>query len=74
MQDALRSKVGRYANPWQQLTLRYGTSRGKIFNEEEDRFLLCMTNQLGYGQVRPCCAAALLPSKRHRHRPCSLPR
>jgi len=52
MQEALRNKVSKYDNPWQQLSLKYGTSRGKIFNEEEDRFLLCMTNKLGYGQVR----------------------
>eukprot|EP00306_Pavlova_sp_CCMP459_P004759 CAMPEP_0185157904 /NCGR_PEP_ID=MMETSP1139-20130426/2073_1 /TAXON_ID=298111 /ORGANISM="Pavlova sp., Strain CCMP459" /LENGTH=1133 /DNA_ID=CAMNT_0027723009 /DNA_START=12 /DNA_END=3413 /DNA_ORIENTATION=+ len=50
MQAALREKVSRYDNPWQQLSLKYGTSRGKIFNEDEDRFLLCMTNKLGYGQ------------------------
>ncbi|KAG8457743.1 hypothetical protein KFE25_005756, partial [Diacronema lutheri] len=50
MQEALRSKIAKYDNAWQQLTLKYGTSRGKVFNEEEDRFLLCMTNKLGYGQ------------------------
>lgn len=52
MQEALRNKVAKYDNAWQQLSLRYGTSRGKVFNEEEDRFLLCTTNKLGYGQVR----------------------
>lgn len=47
-----RPQVAKYENAWQQLSLRYGTSRGKVFNEEEDRFLLCMTNKLSYGQVR----------------------
>lgn len=57
MQESLRHKIGSYDNPWTQLTLKYGTSRGKVFNEEEDRFLLCMTNKLGYGQVRTQCPA-----------------
>ena len=37
-------------NPWDNLTLKYGNNRGKLFNEEEDRFLLCMTDKLGYGR------------------------
>ena len=27
-----------------------GTAKGKQFNEENDRFLVCATNQLGYGR------------------------
>ena len=29
--------------------LTYGTSKGKAYTEEEDRFILCMTHRLGYG-------------------------
>ena len=46
---------------WRTLTLKYGNNRGKLFTEEEDRFLVCMTNELGYGnweelkrEVRRC--------------------
>ena len=28
----------------------YGTAKGKAYTEEEDRFILCMTNKLGYGE------------------------
>jgi len=48
--DALASKVARTKNPWLALRINYGTLKGKLYNEEEDRFLVCMTNQLGYGQ------------------------
>jgi len=47
--EALRSKVERTTNPWQTLTLNYGSNKGKTFTEEEDRFLVCMMNRLGYG-------------------------
>jgi len=58
---ALSSKVGRSKNPWLTLRVPYGTQKGKLFTEEEDRFLICMTNKLGYGnweelreEVRKC--------------------
>jgi len=50
MAEALKSKVGSTDNPWQTLQLKYGNNRGKLFTEEEDRFLVCMTNELGYGR------------------------
>lgn len=50
MAEALRSKVGSTDNPWQTLTIKYGNNRGKLFTEEEDRFLMCMTNELGYSK------------------------
>ncbi|KDD72659.1 SLIDE domain-containing protein, partial [Helicosporidium sp. ATCC 50920] len=46
---ALAAKLERYANPWQDLRIAYGPAKGKAYTEEEDRFLLCMTHQLGYG-------------------------
>ena len=49
MADALSSKVRTCDNPWQTLSIKYGNNRGKLFTESEDRFLLCMTDQLGYG-------------------------
>ncbi|KAL6073870.1 ISWI chromatin-remodeling complex ATPase CHR11 [Balamuthia mandrillaris] len=48
MVQALRSKVSRYKNPWTQLKIAY-TNKTKAYTPEEDRFLICMTDQLGYG-------------------------
>ena len=31
------------------VSINYGANKGKIWTEEEDRFLICMTNQMGYG-------------------------
>ena len=50
MADALSSKVRSCDNPWQTLSIKYGNNRGKLFTEEEDRFLVCMTHELGYGK------------------------
>jgi len=56
IQRILREKVGKYRDPFNQLTIKYGnTVKGKgvrgahAFNEEEDRYLLCMSQKLGYG-------------------------
>ena len=49
MADALSSKVKSVDNPWQTLSIKYGNNRGKLFTEEEDRFLVCMTHHVGYG-------------------------
>lgn len=48
--NAVKKKVEKYANPWQQLKFQYGNAKGKAFTEEEDRFIVCMTHQLGYGR------------------------
>ena len=32
------------------LKFQYGNAKGKAFTEEEDRFIVCMTHQLGYGR------------------------
>uniref|UniRef100_A0A7S2WC58 Uncharacterized protein n=2 Tax=Mucochytrium quahogii TaxID=96639 RepID=A0A7S2WC58_9STRA len=47
--EALDKKVSRTKNPWQSLTINYGSNKGKTFTEEEDRFLVCMMQRLGYG-------------------------
>lgn len=47
---ALKSKVENCeGNPWLTLKIHYGTNKGKTFTEDEDRFLVCMMNKLGYG-------------------------
>jgi len=47
----LSKKVTRTKNPWVQLRIDYGGDRpGKGYSEEIDRFLVCMTNQLGFGR------------------------
>ena len=50
MAQALETKVKSTDNPWNSLTIKYGNNRGKLFTEEEDRFLVCMTHELGYGK------------------------
>ena len=47
--EALDKKVNRTKNPWQTLAINYGTNKGKTFTEEEDRYLICMMQRLGYG-------------------------
>ncbi|CAD7702794.1 unnamed protein product [Ostreobium quekettii] len=46
---ALAAKLDRYKNPWLELKIQYGANKGKAYTEEEDRFIVCMINQLGYG-------------------------
>jgi len=47
--EALNKKVSRTNNPWQTLSVNYGSNKGKTFTDEEDRFLICMMQRLGYG-------------------------
>jgi len=47
---AVKRKVEKYTNPWLHLKFQYGNAKGKAFTEEEDRFIVCMTHQLGYGR------------------------
>ncbi|KAJ8605209.1 hypothetical protein CTAYLR_000442 [Chrysophaeum taylorii] len=49
IRDALAAKVARHDKPWQCLPLQYGASRGKVWTEEEDAFLINMMHQYGYG-------------------------
>ena len=49
---ALKAKLAAYANPWQELRVAGSASAGgkaRAFNDEADRFLLCMTDRLGWG-------------------------
>ena len=48
--NAVKRKVEKYTNPWLHLKFQYGNAKGKAFTEEEDRFIVCMTHQLGYGR------------------------
>ena len=47
---AIQLKVKRYKNPLFEMKFNYGASKGKAFNEEADRYLVCMTHKLGWGQ------------------------
>ncbi|KAH7314871.1 hypothetical protein KP509_21G025000 [Ceratopteris richardii] len=46
---AIGKKLDRYKNPWLDLKIQYGQNKGKLYNEECDRFMICMINKLGYG-------------------------
>jgi len=46
----LQWKTKLYKNPWAELRFNYGQNKGKQYNVEEDRFLVCMAAQIGYGQ------------------------
>ncbi|KAL0927877.1 hypothetical protein M5K25_002098 [Dendrobium thyrsiflorum] len=46
---AIGKKLDRYKNPWLELKIQYGQNKGKLYNEECDRFMLCIVHKLGYG-------------------------
>jgi SWI/SNF-related matrix-associated actin-dependent regulator of chromatin subfamily A member 5 len=48
---ATKHKIARYENPWEDMPLSGNTQgkHGKLFTDEEDRILLCLVNQFGYG-------------------------
>lgn len=50
MEKVMQQKVDCYENPWKDLDLAYGNTRSKVFQDNEDRWLVCMTSQLGYGR------------------------
>lgn len=50
MERAIQVKVKRYDDPWKELDMVYSSNRSKTFIDEEDRWLICMTSQLGYGR------------------------
>lgn len=39
--DMLKAKVAQYQYPMQELQLAYSQTKGKVYSEEEDRYLLC---------------------------------
>ena len=53
-------QIARYKAPFHQLRIQYGTSKGKNYTEEEDRFLICMLHKMGfdrenvYEELRQC--------------------
>ena len=49
IQEYLTKKVKECRFPMQQLHIPYGLNRGKIWNEEEDRYLIIMLEKYGYG-------------------------
>ncbi|CAA3020989.1 ISWI chromatin-remodeling complex ATPase CHR11-like isoform X3 [Olea europaea var. sylvestris] len=46
---AIGKKMDRYKNPWLELKIQYGQNKGKLYNEECDRFMICMVHKIGYG-------------------------
>lgn len=48
--NAIATKMERYKNPWKELKITYGNTKGKAFTEDEDRFMLCSIHKLGFGQ------------------------
>jgi len=49
IEKILKVKVAQVKDPFNQLRINYGQNKGKAFNEEEDRYMICMTQKLGYG-------------------------
>jgi SWI/SNF-related matrix-associated actin-dependent regulator of chromatin subfamily A member 5 len=47
--ELLKRKVGAFKNPHQTLQIEYGTTKGKVFTEDEDRFLVVQMHRLGFG-------------------------
>lgn len=47
LKGALESKFAQYDYPLYQLKINYGANKGKIYTEEEDRFIICLLYKLG---------------------------
>uniref|UniRef100_A0A6A7G0I3 ISWI chromatin-remodeling complex ATPase CHR11 n=2 Tax=Hirondellea gigas TaxID=1518452 RepID=A0A6A7G0I3_9CRUS len=47
--EIVRLKVAKYENPMYELIIKIPTQKGKGFTLEEDRFLLCEIDRIGYG-------------------------
>jgi SWI/SNF-related matrix-associated actin-dependent regulator of chromatin subfamily A member 5 len=45
--EMVKTKVAQYTFPMQELQLAYSQTKGKIYNEEEDRYLLCRLAHYG---------------------------
>ncbi|XP_039023132.1 ISWI chromatin-remodeling complex ATPase CHR11 isoform X2 [Hibiscus syriacus] len=50
-------KLDWYKNPWLEMKIQYGQNKGKLYNEECDRFMICMVHKLGYGNWEELKAA-----------------
>jgi len=55
--EVLARKVAQYGNPWLELKVVYGNSKGKAYTEEEDRFLV----RLGRGRLQFECFGVSSP-------------
>jgi SWI/SNF-related matrix-associated actin-dependent regulator of chromatin subfamily A member 5 len=47
LESLLSQKISSVRYPMQELELSYPTTKGKVFSEEEDRYLLCRLNHYG---------------------------
>ena len=47
--DVIRTKIGKYKNPLEDMVLTHATQKSKFFCKESDNVLLYLTNKLGYG-------------------------
>jgi len=47
LEALLLKKIGSFRYPMQELELNYPTTKGKVYSEEEDRYLLCRLNHYG---------------------------
>ncbi|KII93122.1 hypothetical protein PLICRDRAFT_130653 [Plicaturopsis crispa FD-325 SS-3] len=47
MESLLAKKIASVLHPMQELELNYPTTKGKVYSEEEDRYLLCRLNHYG---------------------------
>lgn len=43
---AIGKKLDRYKNPWLELKIQYGQNKGKLYNEECDRFMVSKNKTL----------------------------
>ena len=49
LEALLSKKINSVRYPMQELELNYPTTKGKVYSEEEDRYLLCRLNHYGMG-------------------------
>lgn len=52
---SVAKKLDRYKNPWLEMKIQYGQNKGKLYNEECDRFLVCFQTGLRF----LCCLLLL---------------
>ncbi|CAM9610522.1 unnamed protein product, partial [Ascophyllum nodosum] len=49
LMEATKSFISRFSNPWEELTFHSTGTQGKDFSDHEDRYLLCLAHEYGYG-------------------------
>eukprot|EP00944_MAST-04C_sp_MAST-4C-sp1_P014672 g14672.t1 len=50
IKEILDWKVKSTKSPWQNLKINYFSNRGKAYTAEEDRFIVCLMQKIGYGR------------------------